>query len=218
MQPTRVILEHWRQGDIQSWRSLTGNPKFICEYGVRSYDELMPATGPVTWFVSHTWSRGWMELVDTLWQHYLQQPLTVFSPGHWNGLKEVRVLPMYYWVDIFAVSQQILNTVGAVSKHPDCQFSHVIAAAHGTVLTLIPWRAPISVSRVWCLFEIMRTFQNDKVMSFMPERDFWESDLRISPEAVRALVELCVESLDIEHADASFPADKETILRGEGPG
>ncbi len=69
------------------------------------------------------------------------------------------MLPIYYWVDIFAVSQQILNVVGAVSKHPDCQFSNVISAAQGTVLTLIPWAAPVSVSRVWCLFEVMRTLQ-----------------------------------------------------------
>ena len=59
----------------------------------------------------------------------------------------MRILPIYYWVDIFAVSQQILNVTGAVSKHPDCQFSNVIEAAHGTVLTLIPWKEPVSVAR-----------------------------------------------------------------------
>lgn len=212
MQPTRVILDHWRQGDIQEWRRLTGNPKFICEYGVRSYDEQMPATGHITWFVSHTWSRGWMELVDTVWQHYIQQPLAVFSPGHWDGHKEMRVLPIYYWVDIFAVSQQILNNVGAVSKHPDCQFSSVISAAQGTVLTLIPWAAPVSVSRVWCLFEVMRTLQQGKLLSLMPDRDFWEASLSISPDTIRNLVGMCVDGLDVGNADASFAADKEEIL------
>ena len=55
--------------------------RFIWEYGVRQYDEMMPSTGPVTWFVSHTWSRPWVELVDTVWQHYLQQPHVVCAPG-----------------------------------------------------------------------------------------------------------------------------------------
>ncbi len=54
---------------------------------------------------------------------------------------------------------QILNVVGVISKHPDCKFTEVIAVSRGTVLTLSPWQAPATVTRVWCLFEAMRTLQ-----------------------------------------------------------
>ena len=63
---------------------------------------------------------------------------------------------------------QVLNQVGAVSKHPDCQFTEVIAASRGTLLTLCPWQAPVSVSRVWCLFEVMRTLQVSHCQSRKP--------------------------------------------------
>lgn len=72
------------------------------------------------------------------------------------------------------ISFQVLNKVGAVGKHPDCQFGEVIAASRGTLLTLAPWQAPVAVSRVWCLFEVMKTLQAGTQLSLVPDRSFWE--------------------------------------------
>ncbi len=46
----------------------------------------------------------------------------------------------------------------------------------------------------------------------MPDRDFWEANLQISPATIRNLVEMCVDGLDVGKADASFAADKDKIL------
>ena len=65
----------------------------------------------------------------------------------------MRALPVFYWIDIWAVSQHFKGTF---TKHPDADFPSVITSGRGVLLTLAPWTAPVTVSRVWCLFEIMQ--------------------------------------------------------------
>ena len=54
--------------------------------------------------------------------------------------------------------------------------------------------------------------QAGRVLSLVPERAFWESEVQISRETITALLQLCVETLEVSTATASFAADKDAIL------
>ena len=61
--------------------------------------------------------------------------------------------PLYYWVDIFAVFQ---NFEGDFKDHPDSDFPSVIRSSQAVLFTIMPWRAPMCVERVWCLYEALQ--------------------------------------------------------------
>ena len=98
------------------YRDYLNDPGLVQMYDLkREYDVELPATSASTWFVSHAWGRPWMELVSIIWQHYQRQLGCVIAPGHWGGMKEARILPVFYWVDVWAVSQHFN---GDFTKHP----------------------------------------------------------------------------------------------------
>ncbi|KXZ44864.1 hypothetical protein GPECTOR_61g817 [Gonium pectorale] len=73
----------------------------------------LQAFGPATYFASHAWSYKFGALVSMLENHYAQ------LPGSKGG---ARYLPVFYWVDILAVSQHFS---GDFKDHPDSDFQGV---------------------------------------------------------------------------------------------
>ncbi|PNH01754.1 Protein NLRC3 [Tetrabaena socialis] len=208
--PTDVYLEYWASGDIQCYKEWLKDPSIEYDYqAAKSYTRQLPSVATTTWFVSHAWSRPWRELVDMVWQHYLRQPLCVLAPGHWNGQREIRIIPVFYWIDIWAVSQHFK---GDFTKHPDSDFPAVITAGRGVVLTMAPWASPVTVSRVWCLFEIMQVLKAGKLLEVFPERSFWESDHVMAEESIKQLLSTSVDKLDCSTAQATVEQDRQWIM------
>lgn len=65
---------------------------------------------------------------------------------HFCWTSAARVCVTNTRVDIFAVFQ---NFKGDFKDHPDSDFPGVIRASQGVLFTIMPWRAPLCVERVW---------------------------------------------------------------------
>jgi hypothetical protein len=98
-----------------------------------------PFCGQANYFLSHAWGYKLGDLRDLVRQHY----------ENVTG-KRYAYAPIYYWIDIFAVSQ---NFCGNFNGHPDGNFSSVIKDCESLVFTMQPWEMPLAPRRAWCLFE-----------------------------------------------------------------
>ncbi|KXZ51891.1 hypothetical protein GPECTOR_11g325 [Gonium pectorale] len=107
------------------------------------------AVGPTSYFVSHAWSYTFSGLVSLVERHY---------EGLADTERGKKFVPVYYWVDILAVTQHF---AGDFKDHPDSDFPGVIRASKAVLFTMYPWRSPIAPTRVWCLFEALTAVQSE---------------------------------------------------------
>ncbi|KAL6756533.1 hypothetical protein V8C86DRAFT_3096908 [Haematococcus lacustris] len=106
------------------------------------------AWGQATFYVAHPWSGSWEGLVACLLQHYSNLPEVQRSGG-------TRFVPVYYWLDVFAVPQferpsheykhRAEEVLASVIAAPSCR-AMLLAASH--------WAEPAALSRAWCLYEL----------------------------------------------------------------
>ncbi|GLC41243.1 hypothetical protein PLESTF_000792700 [Pleodorina starrii] len=173
---------HERDGNHEYWRRAQGEKVY----------------GPVTYFVSHCWQYKLGELVGMILQHYDELPET-------DGGR--LYVPVYYWVDIFAVTQHF---TGDFTEHPDADFKGVIESAKGGVLfSMAPWRNPLSVKRVWCLFEALTALSLSREINLLT--DPFDSTAKVDtllPLFTRQVVEM----LDVRNAEATVEKDRDYIL------
>ncbi|KAG2447759.1 hypothetical protein HYH02_007217 [Chlamydomonas schloesseri] len=150
--------------------------------------------GPAKYFVSHAWNCRFSALVELLQQHYAAIPAS-------RGGQ--RVLPIYYWIDIFAVSQHF---TGDFHEHPDSDFPGVIRNCKSVLFIMHPWRAPVAPSRVWCLFEVLTAIQSPgvEVEMLLDVKD--TRDTR-----VKTLTTIS-NSIDVRTAKATSMSDKNYLL------
>ena len=92
-----------------------------------------------TVFVSFAYAADFVELVDAL---------ECYLAGEGEGAAETT----FFWFDLF------VNNQWAALQHDfdwwATTFRTAIQEIGKTVLVLLPWHAPIPLTRVWCLFEI----------------------------------------------------------------
>ncbi|KAG2430210.1 hypothetical protein HXX76_010309 [Chlamydomonas incerta] len=152
------------------------------------------AFGQARYFISHAWNCRFSALVELLAQHYAAVPAT-------RGGQ--RVLPIYYWIDIFAVSQHF---TGDFHDHPDSDFPAVIRTCKSVLFTMHPWRAPVAPTRVWCLFEVLTAIQSPgvQVEVLLDVKD--TRDTR-----VKTLTTIS-NSIDVRTAQATVMSDKNYLL------
>eukprot|EP00198_Chlamydomonas_reinhardtii_P006197 XP_001695533.1 predicted protein [Chlamydomonas reinhardtii] len=173
---------HERDGNTEYWRRATGEKIY----------------GHVDYFVSHCWQYKLGDLVSMILQHYDELPET-------DGGR--LYVPVFYWVDIFAVTQHF---VGDIKDHPDCDFPGVIRQAKGGVLfSMAPWRNPLSVKRVWCLFEALTALSISREINLLT--DPFDSTAKVDtllPLFTRQVVDM----LDVRNAEATVEKDRDYIL------
>ncbi|KAG2487415.1 hypothetical protein HYH03_013983 [Edaphochlamys debaryana] len=173
---------HEKDGNNEFWRRATGE---------RIY-------GHVDYFVSHCWQYKLGDLVAMILQHYDELPET-------DGGR--LYVPVFYWVDIFAVTQHF---VGDIKDHPDCDFPSVIKAARGGVLfSMAPWRNPLSVKRVWCLFEALTALSISREINLLT--DPFDSTAKVDT-LLPLFTRQVVDSLDVRNAEATVEKDRDYIL------
>ncbi|KAG2441571.1 hypothetical protein HXX76_003192 [Chlamydomonas incerta] len=152
------------------------------------------AFGATTYFASHAWSYRFNEFVSMLEGHYNAHPKT-------QGGTEYA--PIYYWVDILAVTQHF---TGDFKDHPDSDFPGVIRASQAVLFTMHPWRSPIAPTRVWCLFEALTAVQA-KGVGFDVILDTGNSK-----DTNTSTLMAIANSIDARSANATVASDKAYIL------
>uniref|UniRef100_A0A7R9VAK8 Uncharacterized protein n=1 Tax=Chlamydomonas euryale TaxID=1486919 RepID=A0A7R9VAK8_9CHLO len=156
-----------------------------------------PISGPTTYFVSHCWAYKFRDLVTLVMRHYDSQPGT--RGGH-------EYQPLYYWVDIFAVNQ---NFSGDFKDHPDSDFPGVIRGSEGVLFTIMPWRAPLNVERVWCVYEALQAVSAHVPLDLLVEDVQSGQSLDKLNQVFQTVV---VDKLDIRRCKATVAKDKQYIM------
>ncbi|CAB9511907.1 Kinesin light chain [Seminavis robusta] len=166
--------------------------------------------GEATHMLSYSWDYSIGDVVDTLCDFCLQ-----------NNLDPKRT---YIWICCLCVNQH------RVVENAAHQMTGMIAASQvdffsifgdrvkriGHLLSMMaPWKAPVALTRVWCIFEIFmaHTTKECKVDIIMPpkEKGSLEQDVITSGGGINALYET-LGNTKVENAKASVESDRLAIL------
>jgi len=174
-----------------------------------SYAELA-GPSPVNWFVSHCWSNGFADLVESL----RRLAMSLAEPAH--TAQEAAQEPLWrevsYWICSFSNNQWQLDEELGQGDPMASSFNQALwsPTCKGTAMVLD--ENAEALRRSWCLFEV---FQNCKLTA---ERSDYEGLLMCTPAGVLqkgdASVDMVVvlartlSKIKMEDATASKPEDK----------
>ncbi|CAE7031311.1 unnamed protein product [Symbiodinium sp. CCMP2456] len=174
-----------------------------------SYAELA-GPSPVNWFVSHCWSNGFADLVESL----RRLAMSLAEPSH--TAQEAAQEPLWrevsYWICSFSNNQWQLDEELGKGDPMASSFNQALwsPTCKGTAMVLD--ENAEALRRSWCLFEV---FQNCKLTA---ERSDYEGLLMCTPAGVLqkgdASVDMVVvlartlSKIKMEDATASKPEDK----------
>ena len=102
----------------------------------------MPSVGKSSYFISHSWSYRFRELLVIL-ESFEEQT----KPEH----------TVYYWFDIFVMNQHSHEDLNQHSL-----LKHLVDSIKGpgrVLLAMDSWRDPSPLTRVWCLLEIFTAME-----------------------------------------------------------
>ena len=100
--------------------------------------------GRPQYFVSHTWSRKMSDLLQLLKDHFHVDAPSDAAAG------------VMLWLDIVAINQHPYEAKGCLLNDDVANLAKVVGATERTLFTLDA--ACVSLSRIWCLFEVWQTF------------------------------------------------------------
>lgn len=194
------------------------------------WSDLEPATsllhpeediGPPQIFVSHAWTNTWGLLV-----------LALVSYAEFHGVSPVK---LKCWIDIFVINQH--NYMQELA-----QLDAVIAVC-GNFIQIVDSENAVPLKRVWCLYEVMARIKHKKggkitvtVASITPPLPAATSTSSASPSpgssdvtssegtpptpaapelilAPQKRIDELLRHVDMQRAEASYPADVEKIFR-----
>ena len=101
------------------------------------------------------WPMCWYMTPDRVRSHYLR-------PRWWTprSLRTLANEGRYYWIDILAKNQHIVNSTGTSVELQRC-----VRGCERTKLVCTPYDEPSSLKRVWCLFEVTRMHNHHTAIS-----------------------------------------------------
>jgi hypothetical protein len=169
-------------------------PRGCAYFAMLAHDGDAALVGRSDYFLSHSWSYRFHDLVRILENFEARLP--------------VQSTPRYYWFDIFVMNQHSTTEIGGDLLQ---NLRQSIEAPGKLLLLVDSWRDPAPLARCWCLFEIYTAIQcgADIVMclsrseenSFMGELDSNQMELA-----------QLVQAIDAEEAEATVESDKAMIL------
>jgi len=166
-----------------------------------SYAEFV---GPrrVEWFVSHCWATQFAEFVESISRHSQEVPSEV-------------EFECSYWICTFSMNQWILEEeIGVDIKESSFSLALHSESCRGTAMVID--EAALPLSRVWCLYEIMTTYERSKLDgSFAGVLLCSHSGVLNKGSAsmdVAIKIASAVMTLDLRNAGASKQADKDAIF------
>ncbi|CAB9523312.1 Hydra magnipapillata [Seminavis robusta] len=166
--------------------------------------------GEATHMLSYSWNYTIGDIVDTLSDFCLQNNLNPKRTYIWmcclcvnqhrvvqNSAQQKSGMIASAKVDFFAIFGERVKNIG-----------HLLAM-------MAPWKAPIYITRVWCIFEIFTAHRTGgcKVDIVMPprEKQSLEQDVVDNGEGINALYET-LGNTKVEKANASVESDRLAIL------
>eukprot|EP01041_Mallomonas_annulata_P009439 gene9439-19610_t len=153
-------------------------------------------TVKATIFISHAWSYNFVELVDALESFEYDNPTPISSRYS-------------YWFDLFSNSQ--FDTNSKPYKWWTTIFLESIRSIKHTLLILLPWDEPITLTRAWCLFEIFCTRSAGVKLSIQLSNTQKENfHIRLRQDFDNILLKL--SKIDISKSQSYIESDREKIL------
>ena len=199
----------------------------VCDALVRlgaTDDKGQPYAAAATVFVSHAWRYTFAQLLDAVSAFAEAQPepakvylwLVRHSPCPRMGMRGL-VKRLHHQQRLAPCAQDVLT----VNQHSGealpqawwaTAFKQGIGAIEHTCLVLAPWRAPVPMTRAWCLWELLCTKQGGARLT-----------VQLPPAEARAFSKALVDdfdtiagaigAIDVRRAEAFDPVDLEMILR-----
>jgi hypothetical protein len=169
-----------------------------------------PHVAPATLFVSHAWLYLFVDLLTALEGHAAQPGAEDAGDAATGGPPVPERATPYYWLDVMTCSQ---HTAAPAAVSPDWwshTFRDSVASIGATVLVLQPWRAPVPLTRAWCLWEVFCTVDTGATLEVAlgpHERAKLEDALTHRFEDIA----LALSRIDTRRAVAKFPEDEERI-------
>ena len=155
----------------------------------------MPSVGKSSYFISHSWSYRFLDLLQVLENFEAKLPLD--RPTQ------------FYWFDVFVMNQWSPDEIGSDLR---ATLQRSIETPGRLLLCLDSWRDPAPLARCWCLFELHTAIKADATillhMSGEEEDSFTSSLVENSRE-----MEEIIARTRAENADATVAEDKEMIFR-----
>lgn len=149
-------------------------------------------TGEPTRFISHSW------------RYPLQKTLRSVLSSTEGGMEH------YYWMDIFCFNQHS-DEIG--NPHFDEMLRGAMSKAGHTLFVCYPWYKPVSVTRIWCLFEVLISLEPQNNITFSPVLDPEEKDAfaKALLEDTSALIQIFI-NVDARRAEAWKKSDTDMIF------
>jgi hypothetical protein len=97
--------------------------------------------GKATWFISHAWKFLFLDVYESL--------VAYFCP---NDGDDVKCCDEIVWFDMFSNSQH--DTASKPFEWWTGTFTNAIRDLKNVLMIMIPWDAPVPLTRTWCIFEI----------------------------------------------------------------
>ena len=143
--------------------------------------------GKDIWFISHTWSQTFIELVGQIKEHF--KPI---NQAIWrNGEATLEWRDIYVWLDILAINQNF-------SGNDLSQLHEVIKFSQQTLMVMGDGSC---LSRIWCLYEAWHSGKKGKdALKLLAYGARWER------------LEKVFLDLDVANAKAARVEDLSTIL------
>ena len=158
----------------------------------------LPLFGKAAIMISHTWQYKFMDTAATV---------IAFAKEY----EAKNSKPCIIWMDIF-----LLNQFDTESFDPNWlkeKFTNVIKETDMTLSIMSPFEDPITIKRVWCLWELyLSTRYSNLHISLPPDQTIrFENALLTDPYSVTKLIEQ-INGIDAENAEAFDPKDKIMIF------
>lgn len=169
--------------------------------------------GVATHMLSYTWSYSIGDIVGALCD---------FCETHNLNLKRT-----YIWVDCFCINQHRVieqkETVGTGMLNFEEEFSATLTGIGHMLAMMVPWHAPLYISRIWCVFEVFTAhISGCKIDIILPPSEKWAMAEVLGAEGTKGIECLysALGNTRVENAMATLEKDRINILAmvERGPG
>ena len=145
------------------------------------------------YFVSHTWSRKYADLMQMLKTH--------FKVGFWaSEERNEEAADVVLWLDIIAINQHPYVDKVSLLNEDVANLANVVRDTQRTLLCLD--EKCTSLSRIWCLFEVWCTFLTKGAPGL----------LVLMPDVKSGTLTDLFKTFDVENAKATKDVDRVRIL------
>lgn len=161
--------------------------------------------GPATHMLSYSWSYAIVDIVDTLWDFCSQ-----------NELDPKRT---YIWMDCLCINQHRVvaqkEAGGTGLLDFKKEFPSQLRNIGNMLAMMAPWKAPMYLTRIWCIFELWSAHnQGCRVSIVMPprEKESLKEDLFGEGSGFQTFKKALAQT-KVQNAKASFEKDQAAILK-----